>query len=111
MLSLLIKTVSIPIVLFIAIYIWEQVHYEAIWQPVVIVLILITSGLFLEAIILKRKRLWVSVCLDFIATFLILYIISNMFEGSFISLIASIVIAVILVIPEYFLHRFLIKKE
>ncbi len=110
MISLVVKIVTVPLVIFIALYASSELQYDAIWQSLLIIFILICSGLLLESFLLKRISLWLSVLLDFIASFLILYIISNLLEGAHVSLIGAIVLALILAFAEYFLHRFLIRK-
>ncbi|WP_058307920.1 DUF2512 family protein [Gracilibacillus massiliensis] len=109
--SLIVKLVHVPLVLFIAINVSNHIQYEIVWQPVFIILLLIGSGLLLEYIVLKNNLFWFSVILDFLASFIILYFISNMLEGAYISFVVSLVLSAILTLVEYFLHRYLFKSR
>ncbi|SFM45007.1 Protein of unknown function [Gracilibacillus orientalis] len=111
MISFIVKIITIPIVLLLAMFMSDNVEYGAMWQPFLIILLLIGSGLALEYAVLNSKTLWTSVALDLITAFIILYFISNTFEGAYVSFGGALLISVILGVCEYMLHRFLISSK
>jgi len=111
MVSFLIKLVTIPLVLLITINTSEQIGYREIWQPVVIMLLLIGIGLGMEYMLLKEKTLWLNTVADFFVSFIVLYFISNMFAGGYATIFASLILSLILTLCEYFLHRYLIQAS
>ncbi|MDX8047651.1 DUF2512 family protein [Gracilibacillus sp. S3-1-1] len=110
MISFIVKLITIPIVVFLAMFITDHVEYGAMWQPLVIIVLLIASGLALEYALLNSRTLSMSVILDVITAFVIVYLISNMFRGAYVSFGGALTITIILGICEYLLHRFLIKS-
>ncbi|MGP4042567.1 DUF2512 family protein [Gracilibacillus sp. D59] len=111
MISLIVKIVTVPIVLLLAMFMTDNIEYGAMWQPLLIILLLIGSGLALEYALLNSENLWTSVALDLITAFIILYFISNMLEGAYVSFGGALVVSLILGVCEYMLHRFLIRSK
>lgn len=109
MISFLVKLVTIPVLLLIAVNTSEQIGYSEIWQPLVIMLLLLGLGLGMEYMILRENTLGLSTSADFIVSFLIIYFFSNVFDGGYATFFASVVLSLILTICEYFLHRYLIQ--
>nr|WP_269435769.1 DUF2512 family protein [Gracilibacillus suaedae] len=108
--SLIVKIITVPIVLLISMFMSDNVNYGAMWQPFLIILLLIGSGLALEYALLNSETLWTSVVLDLITAFLILYFISNIFAGAYVSFGGALGVSIILGVCEYLLHRFLIRS-
>ncbi|MFY0780471.1 DUF2512 family protein [Peribacillus simplex] len=52
----------------------------------------------------------ISVGADFVATFLIVYILSNLLWNASITFIGAIIVGLLLGVIEYFTHRFLITS-
>lgn len=110
MISLIVKIVTVPVVLLLAMFITDNVQYGAMWQPFLIILLLIASGLALEYALLNSRMLWTSVAIDLVTAFLIIYFISNLFAGGYVSFGAALTLSIILGICEYLLHRFLLRS-
>ncbi|WP_163540021.1 DUF2512 family protein [Gracilibacillus sp. YIM 98692] len=111
MISFVVKLITVPLVLFIAMYASNQVNYTAVWQPIIISLLLIGTGLAMEYLILNKETLWISVALDFITSLAVIYIVSNLFAFASVSFIGALTLSIILGICEYILHRFLIQSN
>ncbi|MFG6116124.1 DUF2512 family protein [Halobacillus sp. MO56] len=106
--SLFIKLVLIPIVLFIGMVSTGHITYGALWQPVVLTLVLIVAGITMEKLVLSKETLGASVFMDFIVSLLIILALSNWFPNAMVTFIGAFTLAVVLATSEYFLHRFLL---
>ncbi|MCM3634328.1 DUF2512 family protein [Paenibacillus camelliae] len=110
MTSLIIKLFSVPIGIIIASWIFPNVEYTRLYQPIIVGLISAGVGLIMEFIILRRKTLWLSTFSDLIVSWVIVFGISLMFNTAYVSIWGAFWTAVLLTVMEYFLHRFLIEK-
>ncbi|SDZ82876.1 Protein of unknown function [Thalassobacillus cyri] len=106
--SLFIKLILIPIVLFIGMFSTEHIEYGALWQPVVLSIVLIVVGISMEKMVLSKETLGASVFMDFIVSLLIILALSNWFPNAMVTFIGAFTLAVVLGTSEYFLHRFLL---
>ncbi|MBM7552119.1 hypothetical protein [Thalassobacillus pellis] len=108
MTSLLVKAVIIPAILIFAMYFSKHINYGSLWQAIIVSAVLIAVGLATEYFLLQEKTFKLSVALDFITTFLILWGSSKLFEGASVTLIGAAGLTIIFGINEYLLHRHLI---
>lgn len=108
MTSFFVKMITLPLILIIAMYMFEQIDYGGIWQPIVLSIILTIVGVAMEYFILKRGTLGVSVILDFIVTLLFLWILSNMFNNAEVTFIGALGLSLVIGFSELILHRYLI---
>lgn len=111
MVSLITKLVFVPIVLFIAMYSSNQVNYGEVWQPIITAITLIVAGLIMEHILLKKRRLWISVFIDFIASLAIIWGLSNLFNQAEVTLMGAFGMSLVLAVIELLLHKYLLATN
>ncbi|UOR11755.1 DUF2512 family protein [Halobacillus amylolyticus] len=109
MTSLLVKVVTLPIVLILAMYFLESVEYGSIWQPIMVAIVLMAIGLVMEYMLLKDEdSLWKSTILDFVTSFIIIWGFSNIFAGAEVTFGGALITSLVIGVCEYFLHKHLI---
>ncbi|MFC6334465.1 DUF2512 family protein [Paenibacillus septentrionalis] len=110
MTSLLIKILSVPLGLIIASWIFPNVEYSRLYQPIIVGLILAAVGLAMEYAILRKGTLWISTFADFIVSWVLVFGLSLLFDTAYVSVWGAFWAAVLLTVVEYFLHLLLIKN-
>ncbi|UOQ94316.1 YndM family protein [Halobacillus shinanisalinarum] len=112
MTSLLVKIVTLPIVLILAMYFLESVNYGSIWQPIMVAIVLTAIGIVMEYMLLKDEgSLWKSTILDFITSFIIIWGFSNIFAGAEVTFVGALLTSLVIGISEYLLHKHLISTR
>jgi uncharacterized membrane protein YeaQ/YmgE (transglycosylase-associated protein family) len=109
MMGLLIKLVVCPITVIFASYLFPTMSYGAIYQPIIVGLILAAAGHIMELFLLKPGTFWISTFADFIAATLIVYIVSMFFEAAYVTFVAALFTGFLLAVTEYFQHQWLLK--
>lgn len=110
MASFLLKILMCPIGVIVASWIFPNVQFESYVQPIIIGLILAVVGIIMEYMLLRKGTLWISTLLDFAATLIIVYAISNLFVGAEVTLLGAILTSVVITFLEYFNHLWLIRS-
>ncbi|MFB5660251.1 DUF2512 family protein [Alteribacillus sp. HJP-4] len=108
--SLFAKIITIPLVLIIGMNITNEINYGAYWQPFVVTAVLIIIGIAMEDKFLG-DNLWITVILDFLVTFFLIWGVSNIFPSAMVTFFGAFSISVILTIIEYFLHRYIMAVD
>lgn len=108
--SLLMKIIMCPVAVIIASFLFPNVDYLNIWQPIIVGLILAVAGVLMEYMILKRGTLWISTFADAVVSLVIVYFVSNWFPGAEVTFFGALLTAVLLGIIEYFTHLWLIQS-
>ncbi|MFD2922659.1 DUF2512 family protein [Halobacillus naozhouensis] len=109
MTSLLVKIVTLPIVLILAMYFLESVDYGSIWQPIMVAIVLTAIGLVMEYMFLNDENaLWKSTLLDFVTSIIIIWGFSNIFTGAEVTFTGALITSLVIGVCEYFLHKHLI---
>ncbi|WP_163526798.1 DUF2512 family protein [Halobacillus ihumii] len=112
MTSFLVKIVTLPIVLILAMYCLAGVDYGSIWQPIIVSIVLLAVGLVMEYMLLNDQgSLWRSTLLDFITSFLIIWALSNIFMGAEVTFTGALITSLVIGVCEYFLHKYLIGSR
>jgi hypothetical protein len=109
MLGLIIKLVICPFTVWFASIIFPNVNYTALYQPIIVGLILAVSAHMMEILLLKRGTFWVSTVADFMAATLIVYFVS-LFQVATVTLFGAILTAILITITEIIQHRWLIQS-
>lgn len=109
MASLGIKIIMVPVGLIVASWLFPNVDYAEWHQPVALGLILAVLGVLMEYLILKKGTLWLSTLADFAVSALVIYYVSNVFDGAVVTFFGSLLAAALLAVAEHFLHRWLIR--
>lgn len=110
MTSLLMKVIICPLALIVSAWILPNVQYAAIYQPIIVGLILAAVGTAMEYMLLKKGTLWTSTLLDFVATVAVVYLISNAFPGAAVTFFGAIIVGLLFAVIEYFTHLWLIRS-
>ncbi len=108
MTSFIMKVIICPLALMLSDWLFASVEFTTYTQPIIIGLILAVVGTIMEFILLRRGTVWMSTFMDFIATFLIVYFVSNWYEGAVVTLWGALLVSLILGVAEYFTHRWLV---
>lgn len=108
--SLWIKIIGCPLTLMIAAWILPNVQYGAYYQPIVVGLILAVAGVLMEYMLLREDTLWTSTLLDFAVSVLIVYFVSNLFPGAYVTWVGAFITGVLLAVVEYITHSWLIRS-
>lgn len=109
--NLLIKFVGIPVIVIVAGYLLQGIDFANVYQPIIVGLTIGAVGYFLEFLIVRKGLLWAGIAIDFIAAVFIFYSISNMLPGARVTFLNVVLIAIVLMIVEYFVHRHLITND
>jgi len=110
MTSLIMKIFIIPIGLILSAWIFPGISYGSYFEPVVVGVILALVGVLMEYVLLKEGTLWISTILDFIVSFALVYVISNMYRDAKVTILGAFLAAVLLAVVEYFTHLWLIRS-
>lgn len=108
--SFLLKVIASPIAVILSGWLFPNVYYQNYYQAMVVGFIIAAVGVAMEYILLKKGTLWMSTIADFAVSVLMVYIISNMFEGAEVTFFGAILTGAILAIIEYFVHLWLIRS-
>ncbi|MFG6149910.1 DUF2512 family protein [Halobacillus sp. B23F22_1] len=111
MTSLLVKVFALPSLLVLAMYFLDSVQYGAIWQPLLVALVLIIVGLPMEKKWVRGGNLWGSVLMDVISAFFIIWGMSNMFGTAEVTFTGALILSLIIGLCEYFLHHHILKMN
>ena len=107
--SLLLKIFICPIGIILSAWLIPGIEYSGYYQPVTVGLILAIVGVLMEYILLKKGTLWFSTLMDFAATVIIVYFISNWFTTAYVTFLGAVLVGALLAVIEYFVHLWLIK--
>ncbi|WP_373228942.1 hypothetical protein [Cohnella sp.] len=110
MTSLLMKIFICPIGVIVSAWLFPGVRYGAYYQPIIVGLILAVVGVLMEYMLLKKGTLWISTFMDFAASVLIVYFVSNWFPGAAVTFFGAILTGALLAITEHFTHLWLIQS-
>lgn len=111
MAPLFIKLLVCPTILLLFDVISTEVEYRAMYQVILMGLLLAFAGHLLDQIILKRKTVWLSTITDFIAAAVILYMSPLLFPGSRVTFWGALMTAFVLGAAEYLQHVVLVQRS
>jgi len=107
----LVKIIVCPLIVYISDFFSKQVSFTALYQPVIIGLILAVAAHTMELYILRPGSLWISTAIDFVTATLIIYFIPFFMKGLRMSFGGAISTAVLFTITEIFQHSWLINSN
>lgn len=110
LLSLLIKLVVSPIVVFLSTYLFLDVNYAHFYQAILVGWVLAVVGYIMEVLILRRGAFWINNALDFVVSTVILYASAFFFAGALVTFVGALLTVFVLTVIEYFLHKWLIQS-
>jgi uncharacterized membrane protein YvlD (DUF360 family) len=110
MANFLMKVIAIPILLMICAWLLPNVDYGAWYQPIVIGVLLAILGVMMEYLLLRKDTAWISTLADFIVNLLVIYYISNLYDGADVTFFGAFLTAVVLGIVEHVVHLWLIRS-
>jgi hypothetical protein len=108
--SLLIKIFVCPITVIISAWLFPNVQYAAYSQAIIVGLVLAAAGVMMEYMFLKKGTLWISTWIDFAASVLIVYFVSNLFTGAAVTFFGAVLTGALLAVTEHFTHLWLIRN-
>ena len=108
--SFLLKIIVCPISLIVLWWLLPNIEYGAYYQPIIVGLVLAVAGVLMEYLFLKKGTLWTSVAMDFVASVLLVYFISNWFPTANVTFFGAILVGLVLGVIEYFTHRWLLRQ-
>jgi hypothetical protein len=109
LLGLIVKLFVCPITVMIAWLVFPNVQYSAIYQPIIVGLILAFAAHMMEVFILRKGTFWISTIVDFMAAAFIVYVVS-LFQVAQVTFFGAVLTAVLLSTTELVQHNWLIKS-
>ncbi len=111
MTGLIIKLIVCPITIIVASYIFPNVEYTYLWQPIAVGLIVAIAAHMMEVFLLRENTFWISALMDFGAATLMVYFVSLFLVGAEdVTVFGSFLTGLLLTITEMFQHRYLIRN-
>lgn len=110
MLNLIMKLIVSPIVVMIAASFLTNVHFEHVYQPIILGFTLAVVGYLMELAILNKGTFWISNTVDFIISAAAIYFISYFFAGAYVTVGGALITAALLTVIEFFVHLWLIRS-
>ncbi|UOE96098.1 MULTISPECIES: DUF2512 family protein [Bacillaceae] len=111
MLGLVVKLFVFPTFVILSSFIFPQVYYANLFQPIVVGLLLAVSAHIIELFILKKGTLWISTVADFVAITILTFFLSLiLFPTSYVMLSGAMLTALVLSITEVLQHLWLIQS-
>lgn len=111
MTSLLFKLITFPIGVLLASWLFGNVDYASFYQPLVVGLIAAVVGVLMEYVILRKGTLWLSLFADVIVGWVLIYVVSLMFEGARVTIWGALLTSILVGVIEYFIHTYLLKHD
>ncbi|WP_078553105.1 DUF2512 family protein [Bacillus alkalicellulosilyticus] len=110
MAGFIVKLFVCPIFVILASFVFPNVNYATIYQPIIVGLILAIAGHTMELVILKKGTLWISTVADFVAATIIVYYASLLFPTATVTIGGAVLTAIALTISEMLQHLWLIQS-
>lgn len=105
------KIIMCPLVVILASYLFPNVNYSALSQPIVVGLVLALAGTMMEYLFLREGTLWMNTGMDFVASSVIVYFMTLFFIGARVTVLGAILTGLLLAITEHFTHVYLIQSS
>jgi uncharacterized membrane protein len=103
------KLVICPLTVIASSYLFPNVNYASLYQPIILGFILAVAGVMMEYLFLREGTVWLSTAMDFAASVLIVYFVSQFFVGAAVTFFGAILTGLLLAVTEYFTHNWLIR--
>ncbi|MDN4522868.1 DUF2512 family protein [Fictibacillus fluitans] len=111
MISLIIKLIAIPVVLIVSAFFFPGVHFEDYWQIAVVAITLAVLGVPLEYFVLRKGAFWLSVLIDVLVSWILVYYASNFQWEASMTWYGAFLTSLLLGVLEYVTHRFLLETH
>jgi hypothetical protein len=108
--SFLMKMIMCPLVVVLASYIFPNVRFASVYQAITLGIVLAIIGAMMEYLFLREGTLWINTIMDFIASSIIIYLMSLFLTGARVTLTGAILTGVLLAVTEHFSHKYLIES-
>lgn len=108
--GLIIKLFVCPITVILASILFAQVHYPALYQPILVGIVLALVGYGMETLVLRKGTIWTSTILDFSASAAIVYFSALIFAGARVTLLGALLTAFLLGLTEHLQHKMLVES-
>src|SRR5690606_10232318 len=108
MTNVLLKVIMCPLAVMISGWIFPNIEFANVYQPIIVGLVIAGAGLLMEFLLLKRGTLWISTFMDFAAAVLIVYYATNLFQDASTTFLGAVLTALIIAVFEHFVHLWLI---
>jgi uncharacterized membrane protein YcaP (DUF421 family) len=110
MANLLMKIIVIPLIVVVMAWLLPNVDYGPLYEPIVVGLIVAAAGIAMEYLMLRRGTVWMSTLADFVASVVIIYIVSNLFTDANVTFPGAVLVGIVIGVVEYFMHVFLVQS-
>lgn len=110
MTGIMMKIIICPLVVGLSAFIFPNVSYSQFYQPIIVGVILAVAGHLMELILLREETIIINDVVDFIASVIIVYFVSNLFLGAAVTFFGAILTAIFLTITEIPTHRWLVRS-
>lgn len=110
MISLIMKFLSIPTILWAVSLMNLGVYYPSMYQPLLIGLVISVIGRLAEKVLFKPGTIWISIVADAVLAVLIIYYSQRLFPGARITWGGAVVTSLIIGIVEYIVHVIMVNQ-
>ncbi|WP_085524632.1 DUF2512 family protein [Tuberibacillus sp. Marseille-P3662] len=107
MTGLITKVIVCPIAVILSGWIFPNVDFANLLQPIVLGLIVAVVGHLMEVMMLTEDTVWTSTIADFVAATVIVYFGAWLFDVIEVTFFGAVLTAVVLGIGEHIQHRWL----
>lgn len=104
MIRLINKLILYPVILLIFNFILAGVDYPRTYEPIITGLLLAFLSHAMELVILKKGTLWITTGVDYVASFLLIYLSQYFFHNAYITIFPTLFISSLILIFEHFNH-------
>jgi hypothetical protein len=109
--SLMIKIIGIPLVLVLANFLFKSVDFKLVYPIIWFTVVLAPIGVLMEYVMISRIKFGQQLFIDFVATFILVYLLALILPAVNISLWGSLLIALIITGMEAMVHKHLISDH
>ncbi|MGG1573391.1 DUF2512 family protein [Fictibacillus sp. NRS-1165] len=103
--SLLLKIISIPLILLLCTFWFESVTFNKPLPFLIITIILAPIAVLMEYVFLPRLSFWSVIAADFIVSYIVVYTISSIMSGAYVTLWGTFLISLAFTLVELLIHR------
>ncbi|TCP29781.1 uncharacterized protein DUF2512 [Scopulibacillus darangshiensis] len=112
MTNLILKIVVTPVIILIAdMFSNNQINYGAIYEGIVIGVIIGIVNCAVEMLMLRKGTVWMTTVADFVISLCIVFFGSRLYNDAFVGGQGALVLGVVIAAFEYTLHVWLLRNN
>lgn len=110
--ALIAKLILCPLAILVTYFIFPgDIHFANIYQILGLGFFIAVMGYYLEVLLLRPGRYWVTNFADILASFIFIYMSQFIFAGVSVTVMGAVLTSALLFITEYLQHLFLLRNR